>query len=801
MSDTKLVIAFDARIGNLERQLEQVNRSLSRTDRQAKQTASSFALLGTAARAAGGLLVAAFATVAGGLGVGALAAGISAAVGNINALADAAQQVGLQASQLQSVQIAFEEAGSSSQAATTAMGRLATMTGEAAEGGKEAQQTFVRLGISFRNLDGSARTTEQVFNDVAAKIRETEDEQQKLAIAAAFFGRRAAPAVVAAMNEMGGSIDEAVGKYQRLGIIVSKDTADAIDALGVSFANLARVVVAGIADAIAYVQPAMSLLIDAVSTTLNFIFTNIIRPVVLAIETVVAALTPSFTAIANAIVQLFSYIGTALAPVFDWIGRRLTELLSFAQDVLRFLGILERTAADQATRDISSAERQIAANARLLAQANEALRNAQAPGTSETVRVNAERRVTELMQRQAELADRIGTATTVRTRALQQQALPALPTPPALVQPPGAPPVLDPQNRPRAQTSEAERELARNLREAERTLERIRDKSASPLEALRTDFDRTVTSIQTLQQNFQRLDADQRAVLEGLTFSTFATQAEEAAKRTAEAMVRVGASTAEIERQIEEAVRAFGQRLVDTGRLTAEQMEQMVERARTATQRVTQRNQTFSEGLRAGAGMREGEVQPSLDFSIAQGLVKNSMEFFDDLVNTLNKIAEGSVKAGDALVKLGLDFARAVAMMIAKAAALRLVQSLMTSILGPAPVAAGVPSGGNLMTGGATAGGFTYLVGERGPELFTSPGSGRVISNADAFGGGGPALVINNNAPGVVVTRQQVDDRTVIAAVNMARTEVARDYGTSMRTGFGPFAEHLTRTHQVRRRL
>jgi phage-related minor tail protein len=50
-------------------------------------------------------------------------------------------------------------------------------------------------------------------------------------------------------------------------------------------------------------------------------------------------------------------------------------------------------------------------------------------------------------------------------------------------------------------------------------------------------------------------------------------------------------------------------------------------------------------------------------------------------------------------------------------------------------------------TGGQVRGGQSYLVGERGPELLTMGGSGRISSNdqlKQAVGGGGGITVINN---------------------------------------------------------
>ncbi len=58
--------------------------------------------------------------------------------------------------------------------------------------------------------------------------------------------------------------------------------------------------------------------------------------------------------------------------------------------------------------------------------------------------------------------------------------------------------------------------------------------------------------------------------------------------------------------------------------------------------------------------------------------------------------------------------------------------------------------GGARAAGGPVSGGKTYLVGERGPELFTPPGSGQIIPNnkLGGAGAGGGAMSINVNVTG-----------------------------------------------------
>jgi phage-related minor tail protein len=54
--------------------------------------------------------------------------------------------------------------------------------------------------------------------------------------------------------------------------------------------------------------------------------------------------------------------------------------------------------------------------------------------------------------------------------------------------------------------------------------------------------------------------------------------------------------------------------------------------------------------------------------------------------------------------------------------------------------------GGGRAAGGPVNAGTTYLVGERGPELFTPSGSGNIIANNQLGGGGGSINITVNGA-------------------------------------------------------
>lgn len=65
--------------------------------------------------------------------------------------------------------------------------------------------------------------------------------------------------------------------------------------------------------------------------------------------------------------------------------------------------------------------------------------------------------------------------------------------------------------------------------------------------------------------------------------------------------------------------------------------------------------------------------------------------------------------------------------------------------------------GGGKASGGPVAGGTTYLVGEKGPELFTPSGSGTIIPNGALGGGGGGIINITvNGAIDPISTARQI---------------------------------------------
>lgn len=107
--------------------------------------------------------------------------------------------------------------------------------------------------------------------------------------------------------------------------------------------------------------------------------------------------------------------------------------------------------------------------------------------------------------------------------------------------------------------------------------------------------------------------------------------------------------------------------------------------------------------------------------------------------NAFMSVIDGSKKAGEAF----RDFARMVIKQILKIALTKAVFEPIGNALGSAISGAFGISGKKAM-GGPVLGGKTYMVGERGPELFTPRSSGQITPN-HRMGGSGEQIVINQN--------------------------------------------------------
>lgn len=791
-----LAITLSVRMGKMEAELRKAVDALKSTQRQAQTTASQVSGLGSSfATAAGSIESGARRAVTSLSGVtrvlGPLAAlmatigvgtGIASALTSISSLADEAGSLGTTANELLAIRQGFEEAGGNAGQATAGLTRFATAMGEAATGSREAQQTMFDLGVAYRNTDGSVRTVTEGLEDLISKINSSDSLTEKLALASAAVGVRNARVFVAAIEEMGGSVGAAVTKLREMGMAIEENTAGAIDRLGTAFNNLGRTISAAIGNAVAQAEPQIRTLIENITT---WVLGAITRINSIAAQWRIDAATRADTGL--------QALERQAAPAIAELTRLRGALASIDEqmDTLRqnggqrgFLGAVLgtqqteqelRAAREQAVALLEDAQR---ANAPLIRQL-EARRNV----VSEIARIN--------LPATPESGRGEAVATTPTTR-----------------QPPTAPP---PTHTAAARETDAQREANRLLADSYRDLTKLMERSGDPLDQLAGklgDVTRALReqdrAFEAYRQAYGHLPADIAPLT--VSFEVLSNVANKAAEDAAKAMQATGSSAGAIMDAVTAQVTAFAQELQRAGRITTEQVDQMVASAQAATQRVTRTG--FFEGFASGAGVDTQTAAPDLATELGKGAGQISVGLFDQIAESLDKVASGAQSAGDAMREFALDFVKAVTMMIVKALALAAVQAIIRAFAGPSgavlpagqfgPPAPGGSFGGALASGGPVSPGRSYIVGERGPEWFTPSGTGRIVANGAMAG---MQVNVVNNAPGVVIDQTTNDDRTIAIAVNLSRQRVAADFGEGTRTGYGPYAESLSARYAMRRRV
>ena len=80
----------------------------------------------------------------------------------------------------------------------------------------------------------------------------------------------------------------------------------------------------------------------------------------------------------------------------------------------------------------------------------------------------------------------------------------------------------------------------------------------------------------------------------------------------------------------------------------------------------------------------------------------------------------------------------------------------------------GFLSGGLLANGGTAAGGKSFIVGEKGPELFVPRSTGTVVPNNKLGGGGSTSVVVNVDASGSDVQGDDAQARELGTLISVA---------------------------------
>lgn len=156
----------------------------------------------------------------------ALNAVVLAAVDAADRTGELAEMLSLTTETLSGLGYAAKMSAIDQETLASSLTKLAKLSTEAASGNEAASLAFKTLGISAKAADGSVKPLDQLLGEMADKFAGYRDGTEKTALAMEFFGKTGA-SMVPLLNRGSEGIAELVAEAKALGIVLSKEAADA----------------------------------------------------------------------------------------------------------------------------------------------------------------------------------------------------------------------------------------------------------------------------------------------------------------------------------------------------------------------------------------------------------------------------------------------------------------------------------------------------------------------------------------------------------------------------------------------
>jgi hypothetical protein len=203
---------------------QEVAASLSTIGRAAGQAIASFGkvqgiMAGVAAGAAGLTAAAAAASV------GAIALATHSALSAAE-LEHLSESTGVSIEALSGFQFVAKESGVASETMVRGLERMSRSAFQAATSSGAIVSPYERLGVAVKNADGSMRSAEAIFTDVAARFAAMPNGVTKSALAMQIFGRAGAD-LIPVLNQGSAGIEKMLALAKALGVQLDSETGQA----------------------------------------------------------------------------------------------------------------------------------------------------------------------------------------------------------------------------------------------------------------------------------------------------------------------------------------------------------------------------------------------------------------------------------------------------------------------------------------------------------------------------------------------------------------------------------------------
>ncbi|MEG0064705.1 MAG: hypothetical protein RR740_08895 [Pseudomonas sp.] len=214
---------------------------------------NAFSKVGSAAKGLGNTVIGigkAFTGLAAsmGLSVGAAYAAAQAYADATGAIGDLAERTGASRERIQELGYAAQLTGSSAEALGGALQKMNITIGNAKGGSKELKEMFKGLDISFKNANGSAKSTDEIFDTVVNRISRIKDPALQAKAAVTIFGKSATELLPLLKGGTKG-LAEMSAEARRLGVVIDEsgvrageEFGDVLDKMKYSFKGVGNVI-------------------------------------------------------------------------------------------------------------------------------------------------------------------------------------------------------------------------------------------------------------------------------------------------------------------------------------------------------------------------------------------------------------------------------------------------------------------------------------------------------------------------------------------------------------------------------
>lgn len=222
----------------------ELNKFGTNADKVGKNMSVSFTQMGRGAAgfATGLATVTGVATILGGLSLVGIVEQLRTVTEQFAAIADVADRTGLGTEQVQELQYATEMAGGSVEDFNGGVQRFAKGMSDAARGSGDLDKVLRLNGISLTDVKGKMRPTLDVFYDYADLIKNAKNPQDALNFATMAFGRSAGPGMVVALRQGAAGLREAAKEGRAFGAIADAALIAKAAEIDDAFVRLARVI-------------------------------------------------------------------------------------------------------------------------------------------------------------------------------------------------------------------------------------------------------------------------------------------------------------------------------------------------------------------------------------------------------------------------------------------------------------------------------------------------------------------------------------------------------------------------------